>query len=647
MRKLIDSIDFGLPESEERRRPLGDLLREQDTPRTDFAGRDFLAEQGPTVHLRDSARWSAVELHLPRDREAGRLVFEITTKTYRSGLDEGRVGPTYFYLISDDRSRLIGQAIIPDDDRWHIYRFESDGLNSDGRPLYFVIDDLAGFQDQDNHFGHSFGTLGIYAQGDLETAEPSGEDQAKTTIPTGNSDVVLINCPVWDHLMPPIGLGTISSFLRANSIPVHIVDFNIEAYRNAPEDKRLIWHGANAPLWNEQPFVSMALKHLEPGLQQAADRIAGIKPAYACFSLATVNKPVTLRLAHLVKKKLPNTKIVFGGPGIPFFEPDQFGDDWDYLVLGAGEYALLHIVKNKPGRIQGVLSREDAKNKELFSDQAKVLDINRMPPLDFIGFDLSVYTSPWRIPMLTSRGCINQCKYCFDHVYYGPFSALTGENAYNQLVRMHELHGRRQFEFSDLLCNGDLDHLADMCKRIVDGGHDFIWGSFAVIRTDMPAELLKLMKQAGCRYLHYGFESGSEKMLRLMGRDYTPEQARKVLADTHHAGIRTHINLMVGFPGETDQTIEETIDFIRNYSSIIDLVDTVNPVYLMALSELHDDRDSYGIQLHEEVPDTWETKDLDQQKRESWVLRVIDGVKATGVKSNLGISRSFQCRFYD
>jgi radical SAM superfamily enzyme YgiQ (UPF0313 family) len=159
----------------------------------------------------------------------------------------------------------------------------------------------------------------------------------------------------------------------------------------------------------------------------------------------------------------------------------------------------------------------------------------------------------------------------------------------------------------------------------------------------MTPDLLALARRAGCRHLHYGFESGSERMLDLMGRDYSPAQAREVLAATKAAGIETRINLMVGFPGETDETVGETIAFVRENAGIIDLVDTVNPVYLMAMSDLYEHRGEYGIETPDEIPDNWVDGRLDQPTRENWVLRVIHELRAAGVRNNLGVSRSFQC----
>ena len=639
---LIDMVEFGLPESERGRAALGDLVHIGEDPRNAFGEREFLDEWGPTVHLRDSARWNGVEIRLPAAWRNAPLHLEINAKTYRTGAMAAAPGPTYFYLQQEDRSWELGSATIPFDEQWHTLRLRTPAAERGGERLFLVIDDQSSFVDKERFYGRAYGSLAVYAP-----EEAAAEAASPPVLTEKRPDVALVICPVWDNIMPPIGLGAISSFLRAHGQEASIFDFNIEAYRAAPADKRFVWHGTSAPQWNEQPFVSMVLQLIEPGLQEVAERIARQAPNFIGFSLATVNAPVTLRLAEVLRRRLPDAKLIFGGPGIPFFEPHQFGGAWDFLVLGAGEHPMLHIVKGRRGRMSGLIERRKGEVARRFTERARILDINQMPLLDFRGFDLSLYTTPWRVPVLTSRGCINQCKYCFDHIYYGPFSALTGEYAYRQLVHLNRLHGRRMFEFSDLLCNGDLTFLADMCERLAAGGHDFMWGSFAVIRSDMTPDLFRLMKRAGCSYMHYGFESGSAEMLKRMGRDYTPEEARQVLADTKAAGIRTQINLMVGFPGETDRTIDESIAFIRDNASIIDVVDTVNPVYLMALSDLYTERDDYGISLPDTLPDTWASGDIDFERREQWVLRTIEGLQDAGVKSNLGISRSFQCRMYD
>ena len=639
---LVDLIDFGLPETEAGRDAIGELTNRKPSARAAFGEAGFAGEDGPTVHLRDTARWSGVQLDLPANFEGVGLRFEAVVKVYRNGVSGDRApGSLRFYVQQADRAWHVGTAPVIDDDRWHSHTVDlPDGLPT-GDPAYFVIDFLDGWTANDEHFGCSLGSVAVYADRRPAAAPRPAKGAAD------DAEVLLVNCPVWDTNMPHIAMGHLASTLRDDGVSVGVCDFNVDAYNEAPENRKFIWHGSTAPMWHEASFIDMTLKFFEPQIQRVAEQIVRQAPRVVAFTISSVSKHVSCRLAEVLRDRLPDSTFVFGGSGIPAFSRAELGDSWDYLVIGAGETPLLHIAKQKPGRVQGLFTRDDDLDPRNATERSRILDVNRMPIMDFTGFDLARYASPWRLPVITSRGCINQCKYCFDHVFYGPFSALTGERAYRQLTHLHAMHGRRSFAFSDLLCNGDVEQLVDMCERLVAGGHEFIWGSFAVLRPEMTPDVLRLLKRAGCKYLHYGFESGSQMMLDAMGRNYTVDQAARVLHATRDAGIVTLINLIVGYPGETDETIGETVDFIHRHADAIDIVETVNPIYLMPLSTLLAEKDDFGIAIPDGPVDQWTTETIDHERREAWVNRVIEGVRSANVVSHLGMARSFQCRTYE
>ena len=125
------------------------------------------------------------------------------------------------------------------------------------------------------------------------------------------------------------------------------------------------------------------------------------------------------------------------------------------------------------------------------------------------------------------------------------------------------------------------------------------------------------------------------------------EDARDSLKNTKEAGITTKINIMVGFPGETDETIQETIDFISANARYIDIVETVNPVYVMASTDLSMNMEKYGISVPQGIPDYWVSGELDHNKRREWVYRVMDAVKEAGVTCYYSVLRGFTCKTID
>jgi hypothetical protein len=108
-----------------------------------------------------------------------------------------------------------------------------------------------------------------------------------------------------------------------------------------------------------------------------------------------------------------------------------------------------------------------------------------------------------------------------------------------------------------------MDELASFCDAVVESGLKISWDGYAIVREEMSPGFLGRMREAGCRLLIYGIESGSARVLKDMRKFSLPELSTRVLRDTTAAGIQVVTALMVGFPTETEQDFQETLDFIR------------------------------------------------------------------------------------
>lgn len=116
------------------------------------------------------------------------------------------------------------------------------------------------------------------------------------------------------------------------------------------------------------------------------------------------------------------------------------------------------------------------------------------------------------------------------------------------------------------------------------------------MRPEMTPGLLNKMKKAGCKVISYGLESGSDNVLKLMRKGYTSESAERVIRDTFRAGIYTIFNIIVGYPGETEDDFNETNDFlIRNVQYANEIA--MSPLLLLKGSYIYDHAGDLGICL--------------------------------------------------
>jgi len=163
------------------------------------------------------------------------------------------------------------------------------------------------------------------------------------------------------------------------------------------------------------------------------------------------------------------------------------------------------------------------------------------------------------------------------------------------------------FALNDLLCNANLKKLERTCDLIIKNNLKIKWGGYATIRNDMGIRLLKKMKDAGCTTLHYGFESGSNKVLKLMNKYYIAEYAEKLIKKTKKAGIMVVINIIVGFPGETDEDFNKTLEFIKMNKQYIDSVANVSVCFIMVGSMLYKYPKKFNFTLTNN-PEMWYDK---------------------------------------
>ncbi|MBI3890984.1 MAG: HEAT repeat domain-containing protein, partial [Candidatus Wallbacteria bacterium] len=228
--------------------------------------------------------------------------------------------------------------------------------------------------------------------------------------------------------------------------------------------------------------------------------------------------------------------------------------------------------------------------------------------------DLALYDKPM-LPFLTSRGCVRKCAMCYERILW-PGYRHRSVPAIVQEMRGHlERWGIRQFSCNDLLLNGNLIFLGQLCDAVAESGLEVQWWGNAVVHRLMDRELFRKMRDGGISALVYGIESGSQKILRKMRKGYLAEDADLVLRYGNEFGIANVINLIVGFPGETAEDHQASLDFVRRNHKSIAEVGVLAMCLIYPNSPLSEQMEYYGIDpstLDSYNPDTisLEWKDL-------------------------------------
>jgi len=209
-----------------------------------------------------------------------------------------------------------------------------------------------------------------------------------------------------------------------------------------------------------------------------------------------------------------------------------------------------------------ILARQ---NGSLVAVPCEAMAISEMPRPRFELCELEQYKQPVGgdrtlvLPYQTRRGCANSCAFCTHRVMHG-VEAKPARTLARELAETVAVTGATHFFFCDSSLNSSKVALQELCTAI--GGLKLKWGAFARVNTlDEPG--IEAMSRAGARFLFLGVESGSDDVLRRMNKRATAEHCERVIRACHWNGIAILASFIVGFPGETEEDVDATTDFIR------------------------------------------------------------------------------------
>jgi radical SAM superfamily enzyme YgiQ (UPF0313 family) len=175
----------------------------------------------------------------------------------------------------------------------------------------------------------------------------------------------------------------------------------------------------------------------------------------------------------------------------------------------------------------------------------------------------SAISPEWRIPVQTRRGCSLDCAYCSTSMIEGRQLRWRSADAVVNWLASYRDRGFREYYFVDNTFNVPLTYAKELCRKIIDARLNIDWWA-QIYPKWADAELADLMARAGCTQLNLGFESGSEPVLQLLNKKFKPAGVAEISAIFAAAGIKRNGFLMLGAPGETRQTVEESLAFAES-----------------------------------------------------------------------------------
>jgi radical SAM superfamily enzyme YgiQ (UPF0313 family) len=284
------------------------------------------------------------------------------------------------------------------------------------------------------------------------------------------------------------------------------------------------------------------------------------KPDIIGFSIVHANRWGAIDIARIAKKMIPHITIVFGGIGATFLWEHLLTHftSVDYCVIGEGEFPFLKLVKyleNKtkpdPEIIPGLAYRKDGKAVQN-PCVPFVKNLDDLPdPAKYFTFQ----------HVAISRGCPGNCIFCGSPRFWGRRLRFHSARYFvDQLQRLYE-KGIHFFFISDDTFALKKDLVINVCQEIIQRRLEISWAAICRVK-DISDDVLYWMRRAGCIQISYGIESGSEIIRKYLNKPINTETIETAFALTTAYGILPRAYFIYGCPGETCQTIQETIDLI-------------------------------------------------------------------------------------
>ena len=330
--------------------------------------------------------------------------------------------------------------------------------------------------------------------------------------------------------VPPLGLAYLAAELRAQGRPVEILD----AY-------------AEGMSWDE-----------------FAAEIRRRRPKVLGMGTMTPVCDVAYRAAELARPFVET--IVLGGPHATAVREDVFEDcpAIDHLVVGEGEEIVvpyLDWLSDGGPPPAGVITRDGPFTAH---EPSRPIEAIAHPARDLLareGYRYLMATKPGFATMITSRGCPFRCSFCDKSISGSQWRARSATDVVDELEHL-VAEGIGFVNFYDDNFTLHRRRVVQICEEILRRGVKLEWKAEG--RVDgVDAELLVLMREAGCRVVAYGVESGNASTLELLRKDVSIDKVRTAFAATRAAGIRPLAYIILGAPGEARDDVRRTIRFVR------------------------------------------------------------------------------------
>jgi radical SAM superfamily enzyme YgiQ (UPF0313 family) len=367
--------------------------------------------------------------------------------------------------------------------------------------------------------------------------------------------VLLINPPYFNSkykfiglVAPPLGIAYMAAVLEQNDIAVEIID---------------------------AAALEMSWETLESEIKRVSPQLVAVTAL-----TPTIDK--ALQTAELAKKTCPQATVVMGGYHPTFNYQEMLEKDYvDLVVMGEGEYTMLELVQTleEGGDLKNV--KGIAYQDVVTPPRPLIEDLDELPfparhllPMDHYKIlNMKLHTAT----LISGRGCPMQCSFCASAALHGnKLRMRSAQNVVDEMEHLIKDHDAGMIAFMDDTFTLKPSRVAEICDEIMKRDLDTYWGCTARADT-LSDELLQKLSDSGCITLFLGVESADQQQLDRVNKQITIDKIRQAFKLSRENDIRTIASVVLGMPGDTKESIERTIKFVRELNPSYALFSLATP----------------------------------------------------------------------
>ncbi len=357
----------------------------------------------------------------------------------------------------------------------------------------------------------------------------------------------------------PVGLMYIAAVLQDAGVRVEILDAFIEATFQQNQ---------------ETTTVGMPFDSIKQEINERKPDVVGIAGPFTC------QIENALKVSDAVKEVNPHILTVMGGPHVTLVAKEflEEAKNVDVAVVGEGEYAMLEIsqaFQNKESfdQILGIAHRQNGKVK-LNPPRPLIENLDQLPYPAYNLVKMEKYLTPEKIgyrsfqdraiSMITSRGCPFNCCFCSVHLHMGhTFRAHSAKYVLDHIQFVVDKYRVKNIFFEDDNLTLDLKRFEAICDGLIERKIKVGWETPNGIRADcLNMQLLRKMKKSGANSIFIGVESGDQQILdKVICKSLDLTRVVDFAKNANEIGLKTGAFYIIGFPGETKENMQRTVDF--------------------------------------------------------------------------------------